>query len=157
MTSWQVSWLAGRRFRPPSQETLHFPVASMAGDSPPTVAGAAAALCAQAHAPHSLLIPCGSQRRHPCGPPVTASTFGSATTDDSGAGVPIRHRLWKCTRDFARQCPDQIPAIGFEELLQLLTTAHGLIGDFRITPTGVGKSWRCGQSEFGIAVIGDLS
>ena len=55
------------------------------------------------------------------------------------------------------KCPDQIPAIGFEELLQLLTTAHGLIGDFRITPTGVGKSWRCGQSEFGIAVIGDLS
>src|SRR5439155_15917517 len=54
MTRWQVSWLAGRRFRPPSQETEHFPVAPMAGDSPPTVAGAAAELCAGAHAPHSL-------------------------------------------------------------------------------------------------------
>src|SRR5205814_5961245 len=31
MTRWQVSWLADRRFRPPSRETEYFPVASMAG------------------------------------------------------------------------------------------------------------------------------
>ena len=34
--------------------TFQFPVVSMTGDSPLTVAGAAAALCVETHAPHSL-------------------------------------------------------------------------------------------------------
>ena len=59
---WQISWLAGHCPWPPSQERYSFPVARLAVDSPLTVAGAAAALCAEAHAPRSLLIPCGNHR-----------------------------------------------------------------------------------------------
>ena len=50
----QVSWLAGHRFRPPSQRSCPSPVASMVVSYPPTVAGAAAALHTNVRAPHSL-------------------------------------------------------------------------------------------------------
>ena len=48
----QVSWLAGRRLRPPSQSTgsSGFLVVGY----PPTVAGAAAELPTEVDAPHSL-------------------------------------------------------------------------------------------------------
>ena len=58
---WQISWLAGRRLRPPSQER-RVPSGLMAGDSPLTVAGAAAALPVLTSAPRSLLIPCGNHQ-----------------------------------------------------------------------------------------------
>lgn len=44
---WQISWLAGHRRRPPSQEHKLLPVAILVGGSPLTVAGAAVALRAQ--------------------------------------------------------------------------------------------------------------
>jgi hypothetical protein len=49
----QVSWLAGRCLRPPSQDRS-IPVVLMVAGSPLTVAGAAAALPVETDAPHSL-------------------------------------------------------------------------------------------------------
>jgi hypothetical protein len=49
----QVSWLAGYRLGPPSQDQP-IPVVFMVVGYPPTVAGAAAELPAKADAPHSL-------------------------------------------------------------------------------------------------------
>src|SRR5262249_54360503 len=47
---------------PPCRDCLGVRVALMADDLPLTVAGAAAALCAETHAPRSHLIPCGNHR-----------------------------------------------------------------------------------------------
>ena len=63
---WQVSWLAGRGLRPPSQGQPS-PVAFMVVGSPLTVAGAAAELhtrhCCRRRAPHSLGYPLARNHR----------------------------------------------------------------------------------------------
>jgi len=61
---WQVSWLTGRRLRPPSQEHAKLPVAIRSQARRLQLRGQPRH-CAGAHVPRSLLIPCGNHRRHP--------------------------------------------------------------------------------------------
>jgi hypothetical protein len=62
---WQMSWLADRRPRPPSQEQTRLPVASWPETLRLQLRGQPRH-SVLAHAPRSLLIPCGNHRRRCC-------------------------------------------------------------------------------------------
>src|SRR3954471_9285178 len=61
---WQVSWLTGHRRRPPSREHTPFSVALFGRRLAAYSCGGSRGIV-QAHAPRSLLIPCGNHRDHP--------------------------------------------------------------------------------------------